>query len=36
MRCDSQEIIGNVEAWLPAKVTPAAVLGGIRAAKDAF
>jgi hydroxyacylglutathione hydrolase len=36
MRCDSTEIIRNVAGWLGGDHAPAAVLGAIRAAKDAF
>ncbi len=36
MRCDSTEIIANVEATLSGDRSPAAVLGAVRAAKDSF
>ncbi len=36
MRCDSAEIIANVAASLAEDRSPAAVLGAVRAAKDAF
>lgn len=36
MRCDSTEIIANVEASLSGDRSPAAILGAVRAAKDSF
>jgi len=36
MRCESAEIIGSVEGRLGGDRSPAAVLGAVRAAKDAF
>src|SRR5436190_1034141 len=36
LRCDSAEIVANVAARLGPEKTPGAVLGAIRAAKDAF
>jgi hydroxyacylglutathione hydrolase len=36
MRCDSREIIRSVEGRLGSDRSPAAVLGAVRAAKDAF
>jgi hydroxyacylglutathione hydrolase len=36
MRCDSPEIIRSMESRLGAERSPAAVLGAVRAAKDAF
>jgi hypothetical protein len=36
MRCDSVEIRASVASRLPADPDPIAVLGAVRAAKDAF